>query len=51
LAPDVVPADLLPTTPYNQESVRAGLPAPGRFDRDDLSCCARRGSPAALETR
>jgi NADH dehydrogenase len=51
LAPDVVPADLLPTTPYNQESVHAGLPAPGRFDRDDLRCCARRGSPAALETR
>jgi uncharacterized protein YbjT (DUF2867 family) len=51
LAPDVVPADLLPTTPYNQESVRAGLPAPGRFDRDDLRCCARRGSPAAVETR
>jgi uncharacterized protein YbjT (DUF2867 family) len=51
LAPDIVPADLLPATPYDKESVRARLPAPGRFNRDALRCCARRGSPAAVETR
>ena len=38
LAPDSVPADLIPSTPFDIGSIRAGLPEPGPFDRTDLRC-------------
>jgi NADH dehydrogenase len=41
LAPDELPADLTPVTPYDAASVRAGLPPePARFSRADLRVCA-----------
>jgi NADH dehydrogenase len=41
LAPDDLPADLTPVTPYDAASVRAGLPPePARFSRADLRVCA-----------
>ena len=33
------PADLLPTTPFSEPVIRAGLPAPGPFGRSDLRWC------------
>jgi NADH dehydrogenase len=39
LAPDELPPDLVPTTPYDLTSVRAGLPEPGGFTRADLRFC------------
>lgn len=36
LAPQLLPADLVPTTPYSEESIRAGLPADERFSCADL---------------
>lgn len=46
-APDELPADLTPTTPFDVDSIRAGLPAPGRFGAADLRWCAnRRRSPS-----
>jgi NADH dehydrogenase len=35
-APDELPADLAPRTAFTQDSIRAGLPAPGRFGLADL---------------
>lgn len=36
---DALPADLAPTTPFGDASIRAGLPDPGRFGRADLRWC------------
>jgi uncharacterized protein YbjT (DUF2867 family) len=36
LAPDSLPADLAPSTPFDQHSIRAGLPDPGPFQLADL---------------
>jgi uncharacterized protein YbjT (DUF2867 family) len=33
---DELPADLQPTTPFSEDSIRAGLPEPGGFGRRDL---------------
>jgi len=38
LAPDALPADLVPATPFDLGSIRAGLPAPGPFGPSDLRC-------------
>jgi nucleoside-diphosphate-sugar epimerase len=38
LAPDGLPADLVPSTEFDVDNIRAGLPEPGRFDRTDLRC-------------
>lgn len=38
LAPDELPADLVPSSPFDANSIRAGLPEPGPFDRSDLRC-------------
>jgi uncharacterized protein YbjT (DUF2867 family) len=42
-APDCLPADLIPGTAFDDESIRCGLPAPGRFSLGDLRCCVRAG--------
>jgi uncharacterized protein YbjT (DUF2867 family) len=39
LAPDPLPPDLAPRTPFDLASVRAGLPAPGPFTREDWRVC------------
>jgi NADH dehydrogenase len=36
------PDDLAPRTPFDEAAIRAGLPAPGGFGRDDLRCVAAR---------
>jgi uncharacterized protein YbjT (DUF2867 family) len=41
-AADDLPVDLLPTTRFDEASIRAGLPAPGGFARADLRWCAGR---------
>ncbi len=38
-AADGLPVDLLPTTRFDDASIRAGLPAPGGFGRRDLRWC------------
>lgn len=38
-AADGLPADLLPTTRFDEASIRAGLPMPGGFGRGDLRRC------------
>jgi len=38
LAPDRLPGDLVPSTPFDERSIRAGLPDPGRFGLADLRC-------------
>ena len=35
--------DLAPRPRFDFESIRRGLPAPGRFGLSDLRCCARPG--------
>jgi NADH dehydrogenase len=40
LAPDALPDDLVPRTPFDEASIRAGLPDPGGFSREDLRWCA-----------
>jgi hypothetical protein len=45
-APDAVPEDLIPRTPLDEASIRAGLPDPGRFRRSDLRCLTNRLSDA-----
>lgn len=35
---DPPPPDLRPATPFDQRSIRAGLPEPARFRRSDLRC-------------
>jgi len=35
-APDVLPDDLMPSTSFDEESIRAGLPEPGPFGLADL---------------
>ena len=35
-APDVLPEDLSPSTPFNEDSIRDGLPEPGPFTLADL---------------
>jgi NADH dehydrogenase len=50
-APDHLPDDLTATTPFDERSVRAGLPAPERFGVADLRCARRwrrDGAPAAI---
>ena len=39
LAPDALPDDLEPRTPFSHDAIRARLPAPDRFHRSDLLCC------------
>jgi nucleoside-diphosphate-sugar epimerase len=41
LAPDRLPADLVPSTPFDPHSIRAGLPDPGRFELAELRCRRR----------
>jgi len=41
-AADVLPVALLPTTRFDEASIRAGLPAPGPFGPRDLRWCAGR---------
>jgi NADH dehydrogenase len=41
-AADGLPVDLLPTTRFDEASIRAGLPPAGRFELADLRLCARR---------
>jgi NADH dehydrogenase len=41
-APDCVPADLTPATPFDEESIHRGLPEAGPFCLDDLRWSARR---------
>lgn len=38
LAPDRLPADLTPSTPFDANAIRAGLPDPGPFGLADLRC-------------
>jgi uncharacterized protein YbjT (DUF2867 family) len=40
-AADRLPVDLLPTTRFDEASIRAGLPASGGFGRTDLRWCQR----------
>ena len=40
-AADGLPVDLLPTTRFDEASIRSGLPDPGGFGRRDLRWCAR----------
>jgi NADH dehydrogenase len=35
----LLPADLLPTTPFSAAAVRPELPSPGPFTSRDLRCC------------
>jgi uncharacterized protein YbjT (DUF2867 family) len=46
LAPDQLPADLVPSTPFDEASVRAGLPGPGSFGLRDLKWSPRAGAKA-----
>jgi NADH dehydrogenase len=39
LAPDALPEDLVPRTPFDERAIRKGLPAPGRFRVDELRLC------------
>jgi uncharacterized protein YbjT (DUF2867 family) len=39
-APDQLPDDLMPTTPFDELSIRNGLPEPGPFRAKDLRCFA-----------
>jgi NADH dehydrogenase len=41
-AADGLPVDLLPRTPFDEASIRAGLPSPGGFGRRDLRWCRAR---------
>jgi nucleoside-diphosphate-sugar epimerase len=41
MAPDSLPADLVPSTPFDQHNIRAGLPSPGPFELADLRCRRR----------
>jgi hypothetical protein len=38
LAPDSLPADLVPSTPFDHHSIRAGVPDPGPFQLAELRC-------------
>lgn len=38
-AADELPVDLVPSTRFDDVSIRAGLPAPGGFGLRDLRCC------------
>jgi NADH dehydrogenase len=40
-APDVLPDDLTPSTPFDEESIRAGLPDPGPFGLADVRWFSR----------
>jgi predicted DCC family thiol-disulfide oxidoreductase YuxK len=40
-APDLLPDDLTPSTPFDEESIRAGLPDPGPFGLADLGWFSR----------
>jgi NADH dehydrogenase len=40
LAPDELPAELVPSTPFDATTIAAGLPQPGRFGAADLRCRA-----------
>jgi NADH dehydrogenase len=41
LAPDSLPADLVPSTPFDQHTIRAGLPDSGPFELAELRCSRR----------
>jgi uncharacterized protein YbjT (DUF2867 family) len=43
-APDLLPADLVPATAFDEEAIRAGLPPASRFGAQDLLC--RQPAPA-----
>lgn len=40
-APDVLPSDLLPRTPFSDEQIKKGLPEPARFGMKDCLCRSR----------
>lgn len=44
LAPDAVPDDLKPTTPFDESTIRHGLPVPGGFSVVDLRLWSHYGS-------
>jgi hypothetical protein len=44
LAPDRLPDDLVPSTPFDAITVRAGLPEPGPFGWGDVKWMPRHGS-------
>jgi uncharacterized protein YbjT (DUF2867 family) len=41
---DLVPADLAPSIPFNDEQIRKGLPPSGSFGWRDLRCCHRQST-------
>ena len=47
LAPDQLPVDLVPSTPFDEASVRAGLPGPGPFRLNDLKWSPHGGTGPA----
>ena len=47
-APDTLPSDLTPRTPFSEESIRSGLPDAGPFHLDDLRWCSGVSSAQAL---
>jgi uncharacterized protein YbjT (DUF2867 family) len=51
LAPDALPHDLVPTTPFDETSIRAGLPEPGRFTRADFTWVPRPRRPSRASRR
>jgi NADH dehydrogenase len=44
---DELPDDLKPATPFNEASIRYGLPAAGRYGLRDLRCCRSRARKQA----
>lgn len=47
-APDTLPDDLTPRTPFKEEAIRSGLPETGPFRLDDLRWCSSVNSRRAL---
>ncbi len=45
LAPDELPEGLIPSTPFSEQTIRLGLPEPGRFGRNDLRMFNKRSRP------
>jgi uncharacterized protein YbjT (DUF2867 family) len=45
MAPDRLPDDLVPRTPFNENSIRVRLPEPGRFGLADLRAFSHRRRP------
>ena len=47
-APDILPDDLTPRTPFDKEAIRSGLPDTGPFRLEDLRWCSSVGSRRVL---